>query len=90
MNCIYTECSCWIASKHAGQDESNDPRCDMAIHPDPRFPILTRDQADVIRLYIELKRDQDRSGREPEVLVNRPQELRHGYAGFPDESQELE
>lgn len=55
------------ASNRVEQDESNTPRCIMAIHPDPRFPLLPRDQADVIRIYIELKRAEDRSGREPEI-----------------------
>lgn len=46
----------------------------MAIHPDPRFPLLPRDQADVIRIYIELKRAQDRSGREQEIALHQTQD----------------
>lgn len=47
----------------------------MAIHPDSRFPLLPRDQADVIRIYLELKRAEDRSGREPEIAWYRPQQI---------------
>lgn len=64
----------------------------MAIHPDPRFPLLPRDQADVIRIYIELKRAQDRSGRESEMLVNNPLGTRYdSSAGHsPDGTHDLE
>ena len=44
----------------------------MAIHPESSFPLLARDQAEVIRIYLELMRERDRSGRAPEVTMNQP------------------
>lgn len=43
----------------------------MAIHPDSSFPLLIRDQAEVIRIFLELKRDSDRTGRTTGVTTTR-------------------
>jgi hypothetical protein len=42
----------------------------MAIHPDSNFPLLERDQSDVIRMFLELMREGDCAGRAPEVTTN--------------------
>lgn len=34
----------------------------MSIHPNPSFPLSSRDQIDVIRIYMELMRDGDPAG----------------------------
>ncbi len=44
----------------------------MAIHPDPSFPLNRNDQVDVIRIFLELMRELDGSGRTPEVTTNSP------------------
>ncbi len=44
----------------------------MAIHPDPSFPLNRNDQVDVIRIFLELMRERDGSGRTPEVTTNMP------------------
>lgn len=48
------------------------PRCLMAIHPDASFPISPKDQADVIRIFIELMRERHGDRREPEMLIEKP------------------
>jgi hypothetical protein len=40
----------------------------MAIHPSSSFPIRASDQADVIRIFLELMRERYPSRREPEVI----------------------
>ena len=35
----------------------------MAVFPNPNFPLLANDQADVMRIYLELMRNWDRYGR---------------------------
>lgn len=64
----------------------------MAIHPDPRFPLLPKDQAEVIGIYLELMRAQDASGRQPEVVVKQPPTPRPGagHAPIPPELQDLD
>ena len=44
----------------------------MAIHPDTSFPVSPKDQADVIRIYIELMRERHGGSREAEMLVEKP------------------
>lgn len=34
----------------------------MSIHPNPSFPLSSRDQIEVIRIYMELMRDGDPAG----------------------------
>lgn len=64
----------------------------MAIHPDSNFPLLPRDQADVIRLFIELMQDRAGGSREPQMLLERPLGPRHsfGRSGIPGELQDLD
>ena len=42
----------------------------MAVFPNPNFPLLANDQADVIRIYLELMRNWDREGR-PSAVASR-------------------
>lgn len=60
-------------------------RCAMAIHPDASFPISPKDQADVIRIFIELMRERHGDRREPEMLIEKPLASRRspGRAPFP-------
>jgi hypothetical protein len=65
----------------------------MAIHPDSRFPLLIRDQAEVIRIFLELMRESDRTGRAPKVTTTqRPIGRRNGPNDhwIPDELADLE
>ncbi len=55
----------------------------MAIHPDPSFPLNRNDQVDVIRIFLELMRERDRSGRTPEVTTNSPFGPRNGSDRSP-------
>lgn len=41
----------------------------MAIHPDSSFPLLVRDQAEVIQIFIELMRESDRSCELPHHAI---------------------
>ncbi len=64
----------------------------MDTHPIPSFPLLASDQADVIRIFLELMRNGDRIGHASEVTVNKPLELRNdsGHSWFPGELPELD
>ena len=44
----------------------------MSIHPDSNFPLLADDQADVIRIFLELMSDGDRAVRAPEATTDQP------------------
>ena len=65
----------------------------MAIHPDSSFPLRANDQADVIRIYLELRSENDHSDRAREVkqaiqsfdLRNHP-----NGAGIPNELFDLD
>lgn len=35
----------------------------MPIQPNPSFPLLQSDQADVMRIFLELKQERDREGQ---------------------------
>ena len=37
----------------------------MAIHPDSRFPVIASDQADVIRVFLDLMSERERAERAP-------------------------
>ncbi|MFP5236224.1 MAG: hypothetical protein ACLGSD_09990 [Acidobacteriota bacterium] len=50
----------------------------MAIHPDTTFPVSPKDQADVIRIYIELMRERHGDRREADMLLDRPLGPRYG------------
>jgi hypothetical protein len=63
------------------QDVIHDVRCGMAIYSGSGFPLLPSDQADVIRIFLELMRERDRAGRAPEVTANHSLGPRNG----PDE-----
>jgi hypothetical protein len=39
----------------------------MSIHPNPSFPLLASDQAEVIRIFLELMREGDHTGRVSEA-----------------------
>lgn len=41
----------------------------MAIHPSSSFPIRASDQADIIRIFLELMRERYPSRREPQVFT---------------------
>ena len=50
----------------------------MAIHPDSSFPLLASDQADVIRIFIELMREGDRPEQAPQAMTTKkPHESRN-------------
>jgi hypothetical protein len=44
----------------------------MAIYSNPSFPILASDQADVIRLFIDLMRDANRTSGAPQLVATNP------------------
>lgn len=44
----------------------------MAIHPDSSFPLRPSDQADVIRIFLELMRARHPAEHTSEVTTNRP------------------
>jgi len=44
----------------------------MSIHPNASFPLLASDQADVIRLFLELMSEGDRAERASKVTSNQP------------------
>ena len=60
----------------------------MAIHPSSSFPLRASDQADVIRIYLQLLRERYPFRKEPEVAV----ETRNSSerARFPGELLDLE
>lgn len=60
----------------------------MAIHPDTSFPVSPKDQADVIRIFIELMRERHGDRREAEMLVEKPLGPRRG-SGRPRLPYEL-
>ena len=64
----------------------------MAIHPDSHFPILVSDQADVIRIFLELMSEGDRTARASEVTTDQPVGPRNdsNYSRFPDKLPNLE
>jgi hypothetical protein len=43
----------------------------MSIQPISNFPLLASDQADVIRIFLELMREGDHAGRVPEATTNK-------------------
>jgi hypothetical protein len=43
----------------------------MSIHPNSSFPLLASDQADVIRIFLELMREGDHAERVPEATTNK-------------------
>jgi hypothetical protein len=55
----------------------------MAIHSDTSFPVSPKDQADVIRIFIELMRERHGDRREPELLIEKPLASRRGPAPYP-------
>jgi len=60
----------------------------MRIHPSPNFPLLASDQADVIRIYLELMRDWN--GTEPAATTEGASgRLQDSHdAGYPGELAE--
>lgn len=64
----------------------------MSIHPISSFPLLASDQADVIRIFLELMSDQDPSGLESEVTINKPLGSRSDSdrSRFPGELPDLQ
>jgi hypothetical protein len=44
----------------------------MSIHPNPSFPLLASDQADVIRIFLELLSERERAARASEVAASQP------------------
>jgi len=42
----------------------------MSIHPDTSFPLLASDQADVIRIFLDLMSQGDRTGVASDVTSN--------------------
>jgi len=51
----------------------------MAIHPSSSFPLRVRDQADVIRIYLDLLRDRYRAGHTIEDLSFSPVTSRNDF-----------
>lgn len=64
----------------------------MAIHPSSSFPLLVSDQAEVIRIYLELLRDRQRAGRPAEdtILRSRPSRNDFHHASPPREMPDLD
>lgn len=64
----------------------------MAIHPDSNFPLLPRDQAEVIRLFIELMQDRAGGSREPQMLLDKRLGPRRvfGRSAVPGELQDID
>jgi hypothetical protein len=58
----------------------------MSILPSSSFPLLASDQADVIKIFLELMSERVRAGCASEVNSNQP--VGHDLSGslFPDES----
>lgn len=44
----------------------------MSIHPSSSFPVLVRDQAEVIQIFLQLMRDGDLAGRGSKVTTSQP------------------
>jgi hypothetical protein len=59
----------------------------MAIHPDTSFPVSPKDQADVIRIFIELMRERHGDRREPEMLIEKPLASRRARGAAPNSGQ---
>lgn len=59
----------------------------MAIHPDTSFPVSPKDQADVIRIFIELMRKRHGDRREPELLIEKPLGTRRSPSPAPNSGQ---
>ncbi len=64
----------------------------MASHPVSSFPLLASDQADVIRIYLELMHERDRSGNPSEVTEDQPLGPPKGsdYSWFPGQTFDYE
>ncbi len=65
----------------------------MAIHPNSNFPLLASDQADVIRIFLELMGEGNYAERVCEVrTTNHPLEPRNDLndSSFPSELLDLE
>jgi len=64
----------------------------MAIHPNPSFPLLPSDQADVIRIFLQLMRERYPSSKVPEVAANHPSVSRNGSnrPWFPGDLPDLD
>lgn len=60
----------------------------MAMHPSSSFPVRPSDQADVIRIYLELMRERYPARREPEVVLRSRNSS--DRPGFPGELLELD
>jgi hypothetical protein len=55
----------------------------MAMSPDSSFPLLASDQAEVIRIFLELMDEHDRTEHPSELMVNRPRGLGKASDGSP-------
>jgi hypothetical protein len=68
-------------------------RCNMEINLNSSFPLLAADQADVIRIFLELMSEGDRNGHVREVRkTNQSLEPRNSPEDslFPNEPLDLE
>jgi hypothetical protein len=45
----------------------------MTIHPNSSFPLLASDQADVIRIFLDLMREGDGAGHVPQATTSNKQ-----------------
>lgn len=63
----------------------------MAMHPDSSFPLLASDQAEVIRIFLELMRERERVEHSSQVVSHKPPAARSESRGcFADEQLDKE
>jgi hypothetical protein len=60
----------------------------MAIYSNPSFPILASDQADVIRLFIDLMRDANRVSSAPQIGSHQPSRSAQQDHGLADSGRD--
>ena len=62
----------------------------MAMHPDSSFPLLASDQAEVIRIFLDLMREREQVERPSEVASHRPRTGDERRGWFADEQLDSE
>jgi hypothetical protein len=63
----------------------------MAMHPDSSFPLLASDQAEIIRIFLELMREHESAEHPSEVISRRPPSALNERGGwFADEQLDSE
>lgn len=64
----------------------------MASHPISSFPLLASDQADVIRIFIELMQERARAESPSEITEDQPLGPRNapGHSWFPGQTFDYE